>query len=61
MILSSLTEGALRGRGVWKNPILSPDAPTLAPQAVRREVFEEARVEVGQVQLLGSQPWPIGR
>ncbi|KAF5831681.1 NUDIX hydrolase domain-like protein [Dunaliella salina] len=30
-------------------------------EAVRREIYEEARVKVGQVQLLGSQPWPIGR
>lgn len=29
--------------------------------AVRREVFEEAGVVVGDVQLLTSQPWPIGR
>lgn len=39
------------------------DAPRFfcSAQAVRREVQEEARVEVGQVHLLGSQPWPIGR
>ena len=27
--------------------------------AVRREVFEEAGVEVGDVTYLGSQPWPF--
>mmetsp|Transcript_5808 Transcript_5808/g.14849 ORF Transcript_5808/g.14849 Transcript_5808/m.14849 type:complete len:372 (+) Transcript_5808:266-1381(+) len=30
-------------------------------EAVRREVWEEAGVEVGAVSVLGSQPWPIGR
>ena len=29
-------------------------------EAVRREVAEEAGVPVGPVQILGSQPWPIG-
>ena len=29
-------------------------------EAVRREVSEEAGVSVGPVQILGSQPWPIG-
>ena len=27
---------------------------------MRREVAEEASVPVGPVQILGSQPWPIG-
>ncbi|GIL76818.1 hypothetical protein Vretimale_8708 [Volvox reticuliferus] len=30
-------------------------------EAVRREVFEESRVLVAQVAVVGSQPWPIGR
>jgi hypothetical protein len=30
-------------------------------EAVRREVLEEAGVKVGDVKILGSQPWPIGR
>ncbi|EFJ43697.1 hypothetical protein VOLCADRAFT_118984 [Volvox carteri f. nagariensis] len=30
-------------------------------EAVRREVFEESRVLVAQVTVVGSQPWPIGR
>ena len=30
-------------------------------EAVRREVFEESGVRVGEVAILGSQPWPIGR
>jgi len=30
-------------------------------EAVRREVREEARVAVEEVQIVGSQPWPIGR
>jgi NAD+ diphosphatase len=29
-------------------------------EAVRREVQEEAGVSVGLVNILGSQPWPIG-
>ncbi|WP_068084858.1 NAD(+) diphosphatase [Polycladidibacter stylochi] len=28
-------------------------------QAVRREVFEEAGIEVGEVSFKGSQPWPF--
>lgn len=30
-------------------------------QAVRREVQEEARVQVADVAVVGSQPWPVGR
>ena len=30
-------------------------------EAVRREVREEARVQVDAVHVLGTQPWPIGR
>jgi NAD+ diphosphatase len=30
-------------------------------EAVRREVMEEARIAVSEVQILGTQPWPIGR
>ncbi|KAK9805210.1 hypothetical protein WJX72_006176 [[Myrmecia] bisecta] len=30
-------------------------------EAVRREVREEAGIELGRVSILGSQPWPIGR
>jgi hypothetical protein len=30
-------------------------------QAVRREVREEAHVSVAEVQIMGTQPWPIGR
>lgn len=30
-------------------------------EAVRREVKEEAGISVGDVTVLGSQPWPIGR
>ena len=29
--------------------------------AVRREVMEEAGVEVGEIAIWGTQPWPIGR
>jgi len=29
------------------------------PDAVRREVMEEVGVEVGEVEFLGSQPWPF--
>lgn len=30
-------------------------------EAVRRELAEEARVSVEDVQVVGTQPWPIGR
>jgi hypothetical protein len=30
-------------------------------QAVRREVLEEVAVVVGDITLVGSQPWPVGR
>lgn len=30
-------------------------------EAVRREVYEESGVRVGEVSIVGSQPWPIGR
>ena len=30
-------------------------------EAVRREVWEEAGVNIGTVDILGSQPWPLGR
>eukprot|EP00968_Pinguiococcus_pyrenoidosus_P005017 scaffold325_cov230-Pinguiococcus_pyrenoidosus.AAC.9 len=29
--------------------------------AVRREVYEEAGIDVGNVQFVASQPWPVGR
>lgn len=37
------------------------DACETVEDAVRREVFEESGVVVDDVQLLTSQPWPIGR
>lgn len=36
-------------------------ATTCGLQAVRREVQEEVGVRVGEVAIVGSQPWPIGR
>jgi len=30
-------------------------------QAVRREVYEESGIEVGDVEYFGSQPWPLPR
>lgn len=30
-------------------------------EAVRREVMEESGIRVGDVSIVGSQPWPIGR
>ena len=30
-------------------------------EAVRREVWEESGIVVGEVEILDSQPWPIGR
>jgi len=38
---------------------VEPNEPV--EEAVRREVHEEAGVEVGMVRLLQSQPWPTGR
>ena len=30
-------------------------------EAVRREVLEESGVVIGDVRIVGSQPWPVGR
>ena len=30
-------------------------------EACRREVMEEAGIEVGPVHIAGSQPWPMGK
>ncbi len=55
----------LLGRGVqWPPGFYSTLAGFLEPgesleQAVRREVYEEAAVQVGDVEFLGSQPWPF--
>lgn len=30
-------------------------------EALRREVWEESGIKVGKVEIISSQPWPIGR
>ncbi|MGH1464449.1 MAG: NAD(+) diphosphatase [Cognatishimia sp.] len=67
VVIMLITDGnrVLLGRGVdWPEGMYSLLAgfvePGETPQgAVRREVFEEAGVRVGDVRYLGSQPWPF--
>lgn len=69
MLVEYRVEGAaplcLLGRGVqWPVGFYSTLAGFLEPgesleQAVRREVYEEAAIQVGAVEFLGSQPWPF--
>lgn len=42
-------------------PALAHLGSLMHSQAVRREVFEESRVLVADVAVVGSQPWPVGR
>ncbi|MBK7622600.1 MAG: NAD(+) diphosphatase [Kineosporiaceae bacterium] len=51
-------------QAVWPDKRFSTLAGFVEPgesveAAVRREVFEEAGIEVGEVTYLGSQPWPF--
>ncbi len=58
-------ERCLLGRSPhWPEGVYSTLAGFVEPgetleDAVRREVFEEAGIRVGQVQYLASQPWPF--
>ncbi|KQZ74978.1 NAD(+) diphosphatase [Nocardioides sp. Root151] len=58
-------ERCLLGRGAgWGEGRFSTLAGFVEPgesleDAVRREVFEEVGVEVGQVDYFGNQPWPL--
>ncbi len=65
-IMLVLREGrCLLGRQTsWPSPFFSALAGFVEPgetleEAVRREVAEEAGIEVGRVQYLASQPWPF--
>ncbi|GAA6209439.1 NAD(+) diphosphatase [Cognatishimia sp. WU-CL00825] len=66
VVIMLITNGnrVLVGRGVdWPEDMYSLLAGFVEPgetpeAAVRREVFEEAGVQVGDVRYLGSQPWP---
>lgn len=58
-------ERCLLGRGVqWEHPRFSTLAGFAEPgesleDAVRREVFEEAGIRVGEVEWFGNQSWPF--
>jgi NAD+ diphosphatase len=67
VVIMLVTDGkrCLLGRQAsWPHPFHSALAGFIEPgesleEAVRREVMEEAGVEVGGVRYLGSQPWPF--
>lgn len=47
--------------GVWTCLAGFIDSGESVEEAVRRETVEEAGIEVGDVELVSSQPWPLGR
>ena len=68
LVIDKTTSGPARcllGRSPnWPNGVYSTLAGFVEPgetleNAVRREVFEEAGIEVGAVQYVSSQPWPF--
>jgi len=65
MLVTDEKDRALLGRQVhWPEGRFSTLAGFVEPgecieQSVRREVFEEAGVTVGEVEYVGSQPWPF--
>lgn len=65
VLVTDARDRALLGRqGAWPVGRFSTLAGFVEPgesaeQAVRREVAEEAGVDVGDVQLLATQPWPF--
>ncbi|NGN68377.1 NAD(+) diphosphatase [Streptomyces sp. A7024] len=65
MTVTDEDDRVLLGRQVhWPDGRFSTLAGFVEPgesieQAVRREVFEEVGVEVGEVEYLASQPWPF--
>jgi NAD+ diphosphatase len=67
VVIMLVTDGerCLLGRQPsWPRPFFSALAGFVEPgesleEAVRREVMEEARIRVGRVRYLASQPWPF--
>ncbi len=65
MLVTDEKDRALLGRQVhWPEGRFSTLAGFVEPgesieEAVRREVFEEAGVQVGEVEYIASQPWPF--
>jgi len=65
IMLVTRGDRCLLGRqGSWPHPFFSALAGFIEPgetleEAVRREVQEEAGIEVGRVRYLASQPWPF--
>jgi NAD+ diphosphatase len=65
MLVTDDEDRALLGRQVhWPEGRFSTLAGFVEPgesieQAVRREVAEEAGVTIGEVEYVGSQPWPF--
>ena len=65
MLVVDDADRALLGRQrMWPDGFFSTLAGFVEPgesveDAVRREVFEESHIIVGDVQYLGSQPWPF--
>ncbi|MCC2320314.1 NAD(+) diphosphatase [Cellulomonas xiejunii] len=54
-----LGHAAAWSAGRWSTLAGFVEAGESAEQAVRREVLEETGVEVGDVEYVGSQPWPF--
>ena len=44
---------------LWVLPKGTPDPGESLEESVRREIMEEAGIEVGQVRYHSSQPWPF--
>lgn len=65
MLVRDSSDRILLGRqAVWPAGMMSALAGFVEPgesleQAVAREVFEEAGVQIGAVQYIGTQPWPF--
>ena len=65
MLITDVEDRALLGRqpswpaGRWSTLAGFVEPGESAEQAVRREVFEESGIRVGEVSYFGSQPWPL--
>jgi len=66
LVLSPDGKKCLLGRqkiwppGMWSSLAGFVDTAETPEEAVRREVMEEAGLEVGKVRYFGCQPWPFG-